>query len=261
VLGAVLDETWTLYTRFFVRFFVIALIVFAVVNVIYALLLEAIAGDSSTAAGLMGILALVATLVGGMWLTGALVHVVVDAREGTLATSVGDSFAKARPFIGTLLLASLLAGLGIIGGVILLIVPGIILAVRWSLIAPAVVLEGRRVKESLGRSNALVKGSSWVMLGLILIVGLIGGIAGMLLQAAFAAFPQFIEIALGQTIANAVVQPFSAIALTLMFLRLRETKDPTAAAIETADPAPGSEAEPDEPEVRPEAEPPASPAP
>jgi hypothetical protein len=226
VLGAVLDETWTLYTRFFVRFFVIALIVFAVINLIYAFLLETIDGDSTAGIGMAGALALVATIIGGMWLTGALVHVVVDARDGTLDTTVGEAFARAKPFIGTLLLASLLAALGIIGGLILLVVPGIILAVRWSLVAPAVVLEQRAVKASLGRSNELVKGTSWTIFALVLIVGIIGGIASSLLQAAFSAFPPFFEIALGLTIANAVVQPFSAIALTLAFLRLREARDP-----------------------------------
>lgn len=238
MLGAVLDETWTLYTRFFVRFFVIALIVFAIIDVLYALLLAAIDGESAGSVAVTGVLALVATIVGGMWLTGALVHVVVDARDGTLDTTVGEAFAKARPFIGTLLLASLLAGLGIIGGVILLVVPGIILAVRWSLVAPAVVLEQRAVKASLGRSNELVKGTSWTIFALILILTMIGGIASSLLQAAFSAFPQFIEIAVGQTIANAVVQPFSAIALTLAFLRLREAREPTSEPAVVATEAP-----------------------
>lgn len=238
MLGAVLDETWTLYTRFFVRFFVIALIVFAVINVLYALLLEAVDGDSGAGIAVTGTLAFVATIVGGMWLTGALVHVVVDARDGTIETTVGEAFARAKPFIGTLLLASLLAALGIIGGLILLIVPGIILAVRWSLVAPAVVLEERAVKASLGRSNQLVQGASWTIFALILIVGIIGGIAASLLQAAFSAFPPFIEITLGQTIANAVVQPFSAIALTLAFLRLREAREPTPEPVPPAAPTP-----------------------
>jgi hypothetical protein len=230
VLGAVLDETWTLYTRFFVRFFAIALIVFAIVNVLFALFLEAVDRDSAGGAVLAGLVALAVTLVGSMWLTGALVHTVVDARDGTLGTTIGDAFARARPFIGTLILASLLAGLGILGGLILLIVPGIILAVRWSLVAPSVVLEHRGVKESLGRSNGLVRGDAWTVFALIIITGVLGGIAGSLLQAAFSAFPPFVEVALGQTIANAVVQPFSAIAITLVFLRLREQKDGAASA-------------------------------
>ena len=47
-VGAVLDETWTLYTRFFVRFFAIALIVFAIVNVLFALFLASSAANYMT---------------------------------------------------------------------------------------------------------------------------------------------------------------------------------------------------------------------
>ena len=36
-IGAVLDEAWTLFTRFFFRFFLIALVVFAAINLVYAL--------------------------------------------------------------------------------------------------------------------------------------------------------------------------------------------------------------------------------
>ena len=240
MLGAVLDETWTLYTRFFVRFFVIALIVFAIVNVLYALFLTAVSDGSAGGAAVTGLVAAAVTIVGSMWLTGALVHAVVDARDGTLETGVADAFARARPFITTLLLASLLAGLGILGGLLLLIVPGIILAVRWSLVAPVVVLEPRGVRASLGRSNVLVKVDSWTILALVLIVGVLGGIAGSLLQAAFSAFPTFVEVAVGQTIASAVVQPFSAIAVTLAYLRLRDARDgePGDDAEAPADPSP-----------------------
>ena len=41
-IGAVLDEAWTLFTRFFLRFFVIGLVVFAAVNLLYALVVAAI---------------------------------------------------------------------------------------------------------------------------------------------------------------------------------------------------------------------------
>ena len=36
-IGAVLDEAWTLFTRFFFRFYLVALVVFAAINLVYAL--------------------------------------------------------------------------------------------------------------------------------------------------------------------------------------------------------------------------------
>lgn len=226
-IGSVLDEAWTLYTRFFLRFFLIALVVFAIVNLVYALTLSVV-DDGSTRGGLLvGAVGLTATLVGGFWLQAALVHAVEDARDGTLDLTAGDAFARARPFVLPILVGSVLAALGIFAGLLLLIVPGIVLAVRWAIWTPALVLEERGPTSALGRSNQLVKGHSWTILAIVLITAVLSGIAGSLLQAAFSAFPRFVEIALGSTIANAAVVPFSAIALTLSFFRLRELKDAT----------------------------------
>lgn len=228
MLGAVLDEAWTLYTRFFTRFFVIGLAVFGVLSATYALLLEVI-DEGSIGGSLAALLVFVVTsIVGSSWLQGTLVHAVVDARDGTLELSIGDAFRWARPFIGVIILASLLAALGIAGGFLLLIVPGVFLAVRWSVFAPAIVLEGLGPRAALGRSFALVRGSSWVVLAIVLVTAVLGAIASSLLEAAFSAFPRFVEILVGSTIASAAVQPFSAVALTLTFLRLREEKEPAA---------------------------------
>lgn len=229
-IGSVLDEAWTLYTKFFVRFFVIALVVFAIVNVVYALLLVVVDEGSTGGSLVAGGVAFTATLVGGFWLQGALVHAIRDARDGTLDLRATDAFARARPFVLPILLGSLLAALGILAGLVLLIVPGIVLAIRWAIWTPVMVIEERGARSALGRSNELVKGYSWTILAIVLITAVLTGIAGSLLQAAFSAFPAFVEIALGSTIANAVVVPFSAIALTISFFRLRELKDPVTVA-------------------------------
>jgi hypothetical protein len=82
---------------------------------------------------------------------------------------------------------SLLEGLGIIAGVLLLIVPGIILAVRWSVAGPYLLCERSGVSDALGRSFERTKGSGWIIFGVsllgalpILAAALIGGIAGAL---------------------------------------------------------------------------------
>ena len=41
-IGAVLDEAWTLFTRFYLRFLAIALVVFATINLFYALVVTAL---------------------------------------------------------------------------------------------------------------------------------------------------------------------------------------------------------------------------
>ncbi|MBA2295424.1 MAG: hypothetical protein H0W16_09850 [Actinobacteria bacterium] len=231
-IGSVLDEAWTLFTRFFLRFFLIALVVFAAINLLYALVVAAISSDNNGAAIALAILGLATAVIGATWLQGAFVYAVQDARDGTFDSSMGEIFARVAPSILPLLGAGLLAGLGIALGLLLLIVPGLILLTLWAVIAPVVVIEKRPVFEAFGRSRELVRGHGWTVFFVVIITGLLSGVASALLQAAFSALPEFLEIFIGSTIAQAVVAPFGAIAIAIMFFRLREAHDGAAVPVE-----------------------------
>lgn len=222
-IGSVLDEAWTLFTRFFLRFFLIALVVFAAINLLYALVVAAITSDNDGAAVALAVLGLATAVIGATWLQGAFVHAVQDARDGTFDLSLSQIFSRVAPSILPLLGAGLLAGLGIALGFVLLIVPGFFLLTIWSVIAPVVVVERRPVFEAFGRSRELVRGHGWTVFFIVIITGLLSGVASALLQAAFSSLPEFLEIFIGSTIAQAVVTPFGAIAIAIMFFRLRET--------------------------------------
>ena len=86
------------------------------------------------------------------WLQGALVKAVDDVRDGRPDLSLGETFAGVRPQLVAIIVAGVLAALGVILGLILLIVPGLYLLTRWILIIPIIVLEGRTAGESFGRS-------------------------------------------------------------------------------------------------------------
>jgi hypothetical protein len=233
-IGKVLDEAWTLYTRFFARFFALGLVVFAIVNLAYALLVEAIANDSQGAAVTLGILGVAAAVIGTTWLQGAFVYAVQDARDGTFDSSLADVFARVSPAVFPLLVAGLLAGLGIALGFLLLVVPGLFLLTIWAVIGPAIVVERTSALQSFGRSRELVRGHGWTVFAIVLVTGLLSGIASGILQAAFSFLPRFLEILVGGTIAQAVVAPFVAIALAITYFRLREAHgDPTPAATES----------------------------
>jgi hypothetical protein len=221
-IGVVLNETWTLFTRFFLRFFVIALVVFATVNLVYALVVTAISEDNDTAAFALGILALATVVVGTTWLQGAFVYAVQDARDGSFDASLSQVFSRVSSSIAPLIGASLLAALGIAFGFVLFIAPGLWLLTVWATIAPVIVVEKRRALESFGRSRELVRGHGWTVFGIVVITGLLSGIATTLLQAAFSFLPRFLEILIGSTIAQAAVAPFSAIAIAIMYFRLRD---------------------------------------
>lgn len=232
-VGGVLGEAWRLYTKFFTRFFVVAAIVFLVINLIGALL-GAIAGTGGGIRVLVALIAAVVSLVGTFWLQGALVYAVEDVRDGRIDSSVGELFERVQPYLWTLIGAGILAGLGIAVGLVLLIVPGLILLTWWCLIVPVIVLEGKRVGESFGRSRELVRGHGWTVFGVVIISFLASAIASGLIQSIFSGLSPFLRYWIGGTIANAIVEPFVAVALTLMYFHLRE-----GPAVETASaPAP-----------------------
>ena len=231
-IGSVLDEAWTLFTRFFMQFFLIALVVFAAINLVYALLVSAISSDNDGAVVLLGLLGLATAVVGATWLQGAFVYAVQDARDGTFDASIGEIFSRVSPAIVPLLLAGLLAGLGIACGFLLLIVPGLFLITIWAVIAPVIVVEKTGVIEAFGRSRELVRGYGWTVFGIVIITALLSGIASALLQAAFSWLPEFFEILVGSTIAQAVVAPFGAIAIAVTYFRLREASSEVAAPVE-----------------------------
>lgn len=221
-IGGVLDEAWTLFTRFFVRFFAIAIVVFVVINLLYALAVTALTDGDDGAFALLGILGFAAAVVGTTWLQGAFVYAVQDARDGTFEATLAQTFSRVSSSIGTLLVAGLLAGLGIALGLLLLVVPGLFLLTIWAVIAPVIVVERTGAFSSFGRSRALVRGHGWKVFAIVLITGLLSAIAGALLQAAFSSLPRFLEILIGNTIAQSVVAPFGAIALALTYFRLRD---------------------------------------
>jgi hypothetical protein len=113
---------------------------------------------------------------------GFVVKLVQDVRDGRRDSSVNELFSAAMPYIGTLILFSILAGIAIGFGFLLLIVPGLILITIWSVAVPSIVVENQGVMSAFGRSRELVRGEGWTVFAVIILtflfVGIIGNVAG-----------------------------------------------------------------------------------
>ncbi len=86
------------------------------------------------------------------------------------------------PLTGAFIVFSLGAGLGLV----LLIVPGLLLLVRWYVFAPVCVVEWRGPLGSLKRSAALTEGYRWKLFAILVIINLAAGAAIGLASAALA---------------------------------------------------------------------------
>ena len=220
-VGGILGESWGLYTKFFRRFFVVAVIVYLIVNLLNAVV-ATLFGHGVGIALLLALVTAVVSLVGTFWLQGALVFAVDDVRDGKIDTTIAEVFERVRPYLGTLILAGVLAALGIAVGLVLLVVPGLVLLTWWCLIVPVVVLEGKQVGEAFSRSRELVRGRGWTVFGVVVITAILTAIASAIIQSIFSFLGSFLRYWIGGAIASAVVGPFFAVALTLMYFKLRD---------------------------------------
>jgi hypothetical protein len=214
----IVSEAWAMYKAHWRHLLPIALVVYILIAVL-ALLLALVLGLFGAFLG-----ALVG-LAGVFWLQGALVIAIEDVRDGRADLSIRETLARVRPRLNTLAVAGLLAAAGIVLGLILLIVPGLVLLTFWLLIVPVIMLEGRGVLESFGRSRELVSGYGWKVFGVIaltivvLIVVSIGfGIVEEIVDTPWARL--LIDI-----VSQTLTAPFVALAWTLTYYRLRELRE------------------------------------
>jgi hypothetical protein len=99
---------------------------------------------------------------------------LIFARGVTVGGAIAGALALLIPYF----LASLLSGLAIGLGFILLVVPGLYLLGRLGPLSAVVVAENRRNPlDALSRCFALTKGHGWAVLGLILLVAIAAAIA------------------------------------------------------------------------------------
>ena len=230
-VGSILSEAVALYRRFFGRFFLTAAAVFVVLNLFSAIAADAGADADDAVAAFWGLVGLVVSLVGSLWVQGALTATVADVRDGRADDGIETTYRRVRPTLLPLLLAGLLAGLGIVLGLLALVIPGLFLLTRWVLVTPVVVLERLGAREALGRSWSLVKGQSWTVFGVIVVTILIAAVAQVVFIGVFAFLPNFLQNWFGGLVANSIVTPFVALAWTLMYFHLRGNESaPTVAA-------------------------------
>jgi hypothetical protein len=125
--------------------------------------------------------------------------------------------------LGSVILVSLLVGLILLGGFILLIIPGIIFLVFLAVTIPALVVENKRGTDALGRSWNLVKGAFWHVLGTIVVAGIIVSVVSAIIGAIGG--DNFVVSWIFTSIAQIITVPFSALVSVVLYLDLRARQE------------------------------------
>ena len=154
--------------------------------------------------------------------TGLMTYSVLEQLRGkTPSAAQSISFGMSRA--GPLLAAAIFTGILIAGAGLLLIIPGIILAVRWALVAPVVIAE--KDVDPRARSAELTAGHRWALFGLLFLVGISSGVLGGLAGLVFGRASGLVSQLLGQVIPNALVLSFSAVLYGVIYYQLRSEKE------------------------------------
>ena len=240
-IGDILGDTFRIYGRNFWDLSAITAIILGVLGIIGiiagfgSLPLVITGGEIGALAGwtIAGLIIwVVANILGGILVVGALIHAVSEQYLGQ-RISIRQAYGFAWRRLGAMLGAGILASLAI-GGIIavsvsvaalswvgwILLVVGscasIYLMISWIFILPVALLEGLGPTAALSRSSALVKKNWWRVLGITLVMALISGaiiaILGMIPTV-------------GAILGSILVTPIYTIASTLLYYDLRVRKE------------------------------------
>jgi lipid-A-disaccharide synthase-like uncharacterized protein len=207
--GSILSRIWTIYLDQSWVLIGTALVLYSLQFVVYLLL--------PGAAGF--VLALLFWALSILY-QGMVVKLVQDVQDGRRDHSVGDLIRSVEPVFWPLLTVSILIGLGVGIGFVLLIIPGLILIVIWSVVAPVVVVERPGVFAAFGRSRALVRGNGWNVFAVIVLVFL--AVAAVSVGAGLATNSLgSLGRALVQWAVNAALAPVTALSASVLYFALR----------------------------------------
>ncbi len=159
-------------------------------------------------------------------------HALCEMDEGRAATA-GPAIQRGLDRFGTLLAAMVLVGLGVAVGLLAFVVPGLVMAVQWSVTAQAVAVENRSGRDALRRSRALVLGRGWWVFGVLLVVNIVGSVLSLVASVpadllADATDSQAVAL-IGTVLGHLVAFPVMALGTALLFFSLRAAEEQPAA--------------------------------
>lgn len=195
-------------------------------------LLQAMAAPGAMFTVIAGIIiGFIVYMIFAALLQGAITHGTIVVMNGN-KTSIGECLSTGARHALPLFVISLLAALGIALGFILIIVPGIMLAVTWSVLAPVRVAERTPILETFGRCADLTSGYRWQIFLLVIIYAVLSWVIGLVLlpfagMAAMSGSPESFSVTfiIIQALERTVLGLISSTGVASIYYELRTVKE------------------------------------
>ena len=215
-LAGVLGETWQEYRRHAIR-----LLPLAAAGIVAAILATELV---RLAAGRFNPLVALLLELPAAWLmiklAGFLLQAVTVRIIHERRSLGGPRPARLRECLGEITTVWLVTSFAVLGGALLLVIPGICLTVMWSVCVPVIVIERTGPLAALGRSRQLIRGHGGGVFGRLVALCLMQGLASTVLRAVFSRLPAAWQLVLENGVLYIAFIPAGAVLSTLIYYRL-----------------------------------------
>ncbi len=164
------------------------------------------------------ILALIDSAIVGPLISALYVHAVRRIGAGERPT-IGQVALQGVRVLPTVAAAEIIASLGIAAGFIALVIPGVILLVRWAVVAQVAAIDNENWVEALKRSWSLTSGNSLHVFGLLLLTGLTVALVRGIGLSATGTHVNVITVIVGILI-DTIARSFVALSTAVLFFDL-----------------------------------------
>jgi len=226
-IGRVIGDSIGIYARNFVSFSVLALVIGLLdllVDIFYVAPAQAAAlGQVDFVPIAVGFL--VATLTSSLTQATIIYGTLQDLR-GSRA-GIGDCISRGLASIIPVIVASIIMSVAVGLASLLLIIPGIILTLIWWVYVPVIVVEGKSITDSFGRSRDLTRGHRWAILGLVIIVIVLSVAVGYLITVVSTVVGAGADLtpSILNYVATSLIAAFGAVLVAVGYYYLRVEKE------------------------------------
>lgn len=216
-LDQLFAETWDFFKTHFKKLVQITLVMLApfILNRLFIILSQ---GNPNPVMILIIVILAILSIISGIWGSMALITFISQPE-----LSVSDAFNQSISLFWSYLWASILVTLIVIGGTILLIVPGIIWSVYFSFFGYVLVCEKIKGYAAAKKSQELVKGYWWAVVGRVIVVSLV--YAAVIAILSPINFLNEAAYAVAAAIVIICFAPFSSVYVYQIYQNLRRIKN------------------------------------
>ena len=182
-IGGVLDATFRVFGRNIIPFMLLGLAILVPTTFLSQWAMQTFGAFSLTSIGVSMLVAVLSNTLMQASFTCAVFHTLRGDQQ-----SLFDSLAMGARVLPFTLLASLVAGLAVWFGLLLLLIPGVLFMLMFWLAVPVAAIEREYPLKALKRSAELTKGHRGKLFGLFLLWILAGVVLGAIVGGASFAF-------------------------------------------------------------------------